>query len=590
MSISDRDAGASDFDPLPSESLARAARIIAGVLGAPVRLASGPAAKDAQPTLSETAQGVGPRRRSDGTLMMRLLPPSAPWDAKHVIANRDLRAPAPLLVPLRDFGANACAVVPLPGEAAAPYGAIGVFSSAPREWPERVVAALEELAQWLGTEIELRRGALRDPLTGLPNRTLLLERLDHAITRARRHGDFRFAVLSLDLDGIGLVNASLGQQAGDELLKIVADRLLVCIRGEDLAARVSGDKFAILLESLSDDADAGRVAQRIHRALADPVALARQEVYTGASIGVALSSSGLAPAATMLQHAVIAMTRAKQSGRGRFEMFDRAMQERAAARLKAETDLRHAIDRQEFELYYQPLVALDTGSITELEALIRWRSPERGIVPPLDFIPLAEETGLIFPMGSWVLTQACRQLKEWQERFSRELPLAVSVNISAKQLSHADLVPHVADIVTLSGIDPASLKLEITESSLIEDPEGTGARLQALRQLGVRIYLDDFGTGYSSLRYLHQLPLDAIKIDRSFVALMHEGATHLQLVHTVRALARNIGVRAIAEGVENPVQLSLLRSLGCESAQGFYFSRPVPKADVERMLANNPVW
>jgi EAL domain-containing protein (putative c-di-GMP-specific phosphodiesterase class I) len=271
-------------------------------------------------------------------------------------------------------------------------------------------------------------------------------------------------------------------------------------------------------------------------------------------------------------------------------MFDRAMQTRAVARLRMETDLRGAVERGEFEVYYQPLIALDSGRVTELEALLRWNHPARGIVAPLDFIPLAEEIGLIIPIGNWVLTEACRQVREWQQRYPRPDPLSLSVNLSVKQFAQPDFVAHTAGIVRASGLDAHCLKLEITESIAIDDPERTRGMLDELRSLGVRMYLDDFGTGYSSLGQLHRLSLDAIKIDRSFVMRMDEGPMHLQLVHTVRDLARNIGVSVIAEGVESTAQLEVLRGLGCESAQGYLFSRPVPAGETARLLERDPRW
>jgi EAL domain-containing protein (putative c-di-GMP-specific phosphodiesterase class I) len=318
------------------------------------------------------------------------------------------------------------------------------------------------------------------------------------------------------------------------------------------------------------------------------------EVFAGASIGIVLSSSGLEPGddanVRLLQQASVATSRAKAAGRGRYEMFDRAMQARAVARLRMETDLRVALERGEFELYYQPLVALGSGRVTELEALLRWNHPTRGLIAPLDFIPLAEETGLIIPIGSWVLSEASRQVREWQQRHPRAEPLTLSVNLSVKQFAQPDFVAHMAGTVRASGLDPHCLKLEITESIAIDDPDRTRGMLDELRLLGVRMYLDDFGTGYSSLGQLHRLSLDAIKIDRSFVMRMSEGPMHWQLVRTVRDLARNIGVTVIAEGVETTDQLEELRLLGCESAQGYLFSRPVPAGEMERLLKRDPRW
>ncbi|MFL5560874.1 MAG: putative bifunctional diguanylate cyclase/phosphodiesterase [Gemmatimonadaceae bacterium] len=512
-----------------------------------------------------------------------------------------------------DIGGAAYAAVPLvrrddtvgtPRAAGQPVGTLLVVVDEPHPWSAaeesvvRDVAAMlaidlelhQDLADHLIAEEELQEKALRDTLTGVPNSSLFLDRLAHALERGRRHPEFRFAVLALDLDRFQSINNSLGREAGNEVLTVIARRLESCVRGEDMIARNGGDEFAILLESLSDDSDGSRVAERMQQAIATPIETSEGEVYTSASIGIVLSSSGLTTPAKMLQEAGIAMSRAKGAGRNRHEMFDSAMHARALARLRMETDLRHAVERNEFEIYYQPLVTLETGRITELEALLRWRHPHRGLIPPLDFIPLAEETGLIVPIGQWVLARACADMVGWQERFPRTAPLAISVNLSPRQFAQPNFVTTVAGTVSASGLDPHTLKLEITESFAIAEPARTRELLTELRALGIQIYLDDFGTGYSSLGYLHQLPLDGIKIDRSFVMQMDSGPLYRQLVHTVRDLAVNIGVAAIAEGVENEDQLATLREMGCSSAQGYLFSRPIPVAEIEVLLGNDPRW
>ena len=513
--------------------------------------------------------------------------------ANEPIIVRDSNAEAQSASCQAPLPASAYAGLPV-ANGTAPAGMLWVLDGEPRNWSEREVQAMKDLADWVSTELQLRRHALHDALTGLPNRSLFLDRLAHAATRARRHKDFRFAVVVLDIDGFKAVNDSLGHCAGDALLIEVARRLETCVRSEDTVARLGGDDFAILLESLADEMDAGRVTERIRAALATPVVLHADnedsaEIFPSASMGVVTSSLAAQGPAELLQCADIALSRAKRAGRSRFEMFDRVMQARALTRLKAETELHHAVDRREFVVYYQPMVDLRTGRITELEALVRWQARQR-IVPPLEFIPLAEETGLIVPIGSYVLAEACRQLRAWQAQFSRSTPLSMSVNLSVREFTQASFVSRVEETIRATGIDPRLLRLEITESIAIEDKQPTLEMLAALRQLGVRIYLDDFGTGYSSLGYLHQWPLDAIKIDRTFVTRMHAEPTHLQLVRTVRALASNIGVAAVAEGVETEAQLATLREIGCEYAQGYLFSKPVPSDEMERLLSEDPRW
>jgi predicted signal transduction protein with EAL and GGDEF domain len=362
------------------------------------------------------------------------------------------------------------------------------------------------------------------------------------------------------------------------------------MRDEDTVARLGGDEFAILVEHVEDEHDAGRIADRIQASLAAPVNVGGYDVFTSASIGIVTSDANLELPEQVIGSADTAMYRAKTSGRARYEMFDREMHARALARLKTETDLRHAIEREEFVVHYQPIIALSSGRVSGFEALVRWQHPERGLVPPLDFIPLAEEMGLIVTIGRFVLFEACRQLRDWQWRFPDAGPLAMAVNLSPKQFSQPNLVDHVAEALAEHQLEPGCLRLEITEHVIVENATYAAGMLEQLQRLGVRVYLDDFGTGYSSLSYLHRLPLDAIKIDREFVDKMTTSTKAFQLVDVVRTLAQNLGGTTIAEGVETAEQLVALRDLGCEHAQGFLFSKPLDPSAIETLLGRNPRW
>jgi diguanylate cyclase (GGDEF)-like protein len=397
-------------------------------------------------------------------------------------------------------------------------------------------------------------------------------------------------VLFLDLDRFKDVNDNLGHFAGDELLRAVARRLEACLRPEDTVARLSGDEFAILLESISETSDAGRVAERIEEALSFPINLGGAEITTSASMGIVTSSMSQEQPEQLLRSADMAMYRAKAAGRARYEMFDRAMHTDALARLQLETDLRRAVEQGEFRLHYQPLISLRTGRITGLEALLRWEHPQRGLVQPRDFIPIAEETGLIVRIGRWVLNEACRQLGAWQRSHPRAEPLSIGVNLSVKQFSQPDLLDQLANALRTSGIPPSCLRLEITEAALIEKGGAAMALLGQIKQLGPQIYLDDFGTGYSSLIYLHRLPIDAIKIDRDLVSTMDSDEKNLRLVRTILTFVQIIGVRAEAEGISTAEQLRELRSLKCEHGQGYLFSAPIPHDAVDEVLTADPVW
>ncbi|HEU4454638.1 MAG TPA: EAL domain-containing protein [Longimicrobium sp.] len=439
-------------------------------------------------------------------------------------------------------------------------------------------------------EDQLRHDALHDPLTALPNRHLFLERLARAVLQERRREDFLFAVLFLDLDRFKVVNDSLGHAVGDELLVAVAGRLRGCVRESDTVARFGGDEFAVLLDDIGAVEDALRCADRIQNALRSPVSLSGYEVFTSASIGIALSSTAYGRPDNLLRNADMAMYRAKSGGTGRHELFDRTMHALALTRLQMETDLRRGVERDEFSLHYQPIVSLRTGRIAGVEALLRWRHPERGWIPPHDFVPPAEETGLILPIGRRVVAEACRQLRAWQDAAPGAARLSVSVNLSVKQFSQADLVDQVRAALADSGVDPRLLRLEVTESVLVDNLEAAAATLARLKGLGVQVYLDDFGTGYSSLSSLHRLPIDALKVDRSFVARIGTEPGGLAMARTVAIIARNLDLAVVAEGVETAEQLAELRALGCEYAQGFFFSPALPPDELATLLAEDPHW
>jgi diguanylate cyclase (GGDEF)-like protein len=463
---------------------------------------------------------------------------------------------------------------------------------------------LAEFGQLAGTEQHLRRllserelreqqfrhDAMHDPLTGLPNRALFMKRLSDATQRQRRGEDGLFGVLFLDLDGFKLVNDSMGHHVGDQLLVTVARRLEECVRGGDIVARLGGDEFAILLERIGDARDSAMVAERVQRALAEPVNIGGYEHATSASIGVALSSGAAEQPEYVLRSADIAMYRAKNAGRGRYEMFDRAMHAEALTRLQIESDLRHAFDRNEFFLQYQPIISLRDGHVTGVEALVRWRHFERGVVSPATFVAVAEDTGLVVPLGRWVLRQACQQGWEWYKRFENGRPFTVSVNLSVREFGQPDLVRVVASILEETGLPASRLKLEITESAIIGQKHPAIETVEELRKLGVGIHLDDFGTGYSALSFLHRIPLDAVKVDRAFTNAIDSEERPMQVVRAIVSLAHAIGLEVIAEGVATEAQLELLRNMNCDLAQGFFFARPTSAEEIGAWLAEPRNW
>ncbi|MCL5025543.1 MAG: EAL domain-containing protein [Chloroflexi bacterium] len=442
----------------------------------------------------------------------------------------------------------------------------------------------------LGEQIEMQLDKLAyqafyDPLSSLPNRALFMDRLGQALARADRRRE-SVAVMFMDLDNFKVVNDSLGHHAGDEVLIAVADRLQACVRPEDTLARFAGDEFTLVLESVSGVGDATRVAERIARELSTPFTLQDgREVFVTVSIGIALSGPGQHQPDELLRDADLALYKAKTEGKARYTVFDRTLNVQAMKRLEMETDLRHAIERGEFKLHYQPVVQIKTGRISQLEALVRWEHPRRGLILPAEFIPLAEETMLILPIGDWVLREACRQAKAWQGQHPNALPVIVNVNLSARQFQHPRLVNTIARASRDAGLDPRYLKLEITESILMEAGESTLSILKELKQLGVRLAIDDFGKGYSSLSYLKGFPIDALKIDRSFIQKLGKDPEDMAIVRAIITLARTLHLEVTAEGVETYEQFRCLQDAGCEYGQGYYFARPQPAESVAELLA-----
>lgn len=452
---------------------------------------------------------------------------------------------------------------------------------------------MTDITKYKHAEEQLQHDAFHDVLTGLPNRALFMHRLGQVVELAKRSQDYLFAVLFLDLDRFKVINDSLGHKVGDKLLIEISRRLEMCIRSCDTVARYGGDEFVILLEDIKNVKDAIYVAERIQQELALPLNLSGHDVFAATSIGIALSTPGYNQPENLLRDADTAMYHAKSLGRSRHQVFDISMHTQAVAMLQLESDIRRAIERQEFRLYYQPIVSLSTGRITGFEALLRLWHPERGLISPAEFLPIAEETGLIMPISEWVLREACYQLRLWQVQFPLSLPLTISVNLSNKHFQQTGLVKQIEQTLQTTGLDACSLNLEITESVIMEHTALATAMLSQLRALGVHICLDDFGTGYSSLSYLHRFPIDTLKIDRSFVSNMSVGDdenSKIQIIQTIIILAHKLGIDLIAEGVETQEQLAQLRQMKCKNAQGYFFSKPVSSKAVEALMATQPQW
>lgn len=443
---------------------------------------------------------------------------------------------------------------------------------------------LQEISARKAVEEQLLHDALHDALTGLPNRALFMDRLAHVITITKRRTDYLFAVLFLDLNRFKVVNDSLGHVVGDQLLIMLGTRLVDCLRPLDTVARLGGDEFAILLEDIGGLSNATFIAERIGKALTEPFSVAGHEVFTTGSIGIALGSAGYERPDQILRDADTAMYQAKTSGRSHFVVFEPGMHEHAVARLRLETDLRKAVERNEFTAFYQPIYSLTTNRLCGFEALARWQHPERGLIMPGDFVQMAEETGIIVAIDRLVLREACRQMVEWQTQCAAHPLEFMSVNLSNKQMVQPDLVDYVSRVLRETGIDPGAVKLEITENVVIENPEETVILLSRLKALGVRLYIDDFGTGYSSLSYLHRLPIDGLKIDRSFINRMGKNGENQQIVRTIILLARDMNIDVIAEGLETPLQVAQIKSLNCEYGQGYLFSKPVASSQARTLV------
>ena len=484
-----------------------------------------------------------------------------------------------------DAGMRSAAAVLIKAKGS-PYGVLGVGSRAPSRFTQDDVSFMQAIANVLANAIERRRNeertqheALHDPLTGLPNRNLFLDRIQQSLSVATRR-QTTVAVLFLDLDQFKLVNDSLGHAAGDELLAAVAPRIEQALRPGDTVARFGGDEFAVLAEDIGNERGATRIAERIAEALSHPFILREREHFVSASVGIAIGE-GQEPAEALIRDADAALYRAKERGRGGYEIFDEIMRSRVIEHMQVENDLRRAIQREELELHYQPVIKLGDGSIVALEALLRWNHPDRGLIGPIGFIPVAEESRLIVPIGRWVIEQACRQAAAWQQLHPDSAPISVAVNLSGRQIADPDLLSHIEGSVRANRIDPSSLWLELTETTLLDDTAFVERTLESLEHLGVRLVLDDFGVGFSSFGYLKRLPLSMIKLDRTFVENLAEGSHDAAIIRAVNEMADTIGIGVVAEGVKTEQQVRMARALGCGFAQGFHFSEPVPASRVK---------
>jgi diguanylate cyclase (GGDEF)-like protein/PAS domain S-box-containing protein len=451
--------------------------------------------------------------------------------------------------------------------------------------PVRIDGIIHDFTDRKRIEFQLMHDALHDTLTQLPNRSLFAERIQLALDRTKRRSDYLFAVLFIDLDRFKVVNDSLGHLVGDQLLMAIATLLKGCLRTEDVVARFGGDEFTILLEDIKAPADAIQVAERIQLALSSPFQLGDHTVFTSASIGIVLGSTGYQNASDLLRDADIAMYRAKSDGKACYAVFDQDMYEATLELLRLESSLRQAVEQQELFIHYQPIASLSTGELIGFEALLRWHHPTLGYISPGKFIPLAEETGLIVSIGTYVLRQACQQLSAWQAKLPQAKKLKLHVNVASQQLKNSSFLQQINAILEETGIDGNCLRLEITEGTLMDHSQATLKLLHQLRERGIQLSIDDFGKGYSSLSYLRRFPIDTLKIDQSFVNSMNTDPDNFEIVRTIITLAHTLGLDVVAEGVETAAQLAQLQYLGCEAAQGYLFSKPIDPTAAEELMS-----
>ncbi len=444
--------------------------------------------------------------------------------------------------------------------------------------------SIRDITERKEMELALRHQALHDPLTDIANRTLLQDRIDRAMKRSKQAGgEYHWAVIFLDLDRFKVINDSLGHATGDEVLKVVAERLLGCLRPTDTVSRFGGDEFVLVLEDLEGPDEITRLISRIREAVARPFDIRGHEVQTTASIGVVLSPEDFDQPEDLIQRANLAMYKAKEGGRDRYHIFNEEMLEKAVRLMNLESDMRLALGRDEFRLYFQPIMSLSEGTLAGFEALVRWIHPEKGMISPGEFIPVAEDSGLIVELGRWVLREACVTLAEWRNRLSSN-GLTMSVNISGRQFHRSDLVAQVRETVADTGLPPELLKLEITETAIMDDVQASANTLSSLRNEGVLLSIDDFGTGYSSMSYLQRFPLDQLKVDLSFVRNIDKSREDMEIVRSIVNLAHSLRLKTVAEGIERPEQQNLFYSLQCEFGQGYLFAKPMPKEEAEAFI------